>query len=156
MPGPTTNPDERYLLHPAIEDRSAGYDFVTKDRVVNVSADKFQLDGVAAFGHATSTAVNTALPNMGTSVLNTTTAVTHHLDAPVEKGTYKYIFDLSTAATTVIQKVYSGSTAVTFDGTNTVISFAGGKSESVHLIAHSTLRWLLMNNTVAAALGTTT
>lgn len=52
MGGPTGFLDERYLLHPVYEDRTAGYDFDTNQRVVNVGDGLLQLNSVAITGTA--------------------------------------------------------------------------------------------------------
>lgn len=91
--------------------------------------------------------------NPPAGVFNLSTADgTYTLGAPVPG--YEPTFYASGATTDGNRKLFSGSTLITFDGTNDVItSSAAGV---ISLKAVSTTRWLVTGNTGGATFGTST
>jgi|AACY02.16.fsa_nt_gi hypothetical protein len=80
--------------------------------------------------------------NSGLTVLSSAGTKTYTLDAP-EAGVVKSLFAVE--ATTNVLTVNSGSTDITFDGTNQNLTF-DANNEAVHLIGQSATRWLVLSN----------
>lgn len=95
---------------------------------------------------------NLSFVNYGMTAISSSSGTRSIASAP-SVGLQKQIyFDLT--GSTLLRKIYSGSSLITFDGTNTVfISSAAGV---LNLLGLSTTRWLITGNTGAGTLGTTT
>ena len=102
-------------------------------------------------GGAAGTTATTPMPNYGITSISTADG-TSVLTAPVA-GRTKYL-EFDGASTGAARKVYTGSTLVTYDGTNDVlVSTAAGL---VTLLGLSTTRWGVIGNTGSASFGTST
>lgn len=104
---------------------------------------------VAAVETAT-TVASTALRPTGITNLTSTAAIAHTMQAPFP-GAVKYIF--KSGGTTTITTVNSGSSLITFDGTNDDLDFDAA-GEAVLLVGLSATRWAIIVNTGSVALST--
>lgn len=92
-----------------------------------------------------------ALSGSGITAL-TSSSGTRILPTPSQGSSPIYYADL--ASTGGLRKLFTGSTLITFDGTNDVLtSSAAG---TIQLLGLSTARWTLLTNTGSGTLGTTT
>lgn len=94
---------------------------------------------------------NGTLSGYGVTALSSSSG-TRILPTPAVGLSPTYYADL--ASTGGLRKLFTGSTLITFDGTNDVLtSSAAG---SIQLLGLSTARWAITSNTGAGTLGTTT
>ncbi len=107
--------------------------------------------GLRGNGSTAGSTATTPIPAYGLTSFSTADG-TSVLDTPV-RG-YRKTLEFDGASTGAARKVYSGSTLITFDGTNDVlVSTAAG---IVSLLGLSTARWLITGNTGSASLVTST
>jgi hypothetical protein len=96
-------------------------------------------------------ATGSTIGNSGITALSSSSG-TRSLATPAQGIVKEFYADQ--ASTGGLRKIYSGSSLITFDGTNDVMtSSAAG---AISLLGLSTTRWLIQANTGSASLGTTT
>ena len=107
----------------------------------------------------TTPASTVAISGPGTYLLANSTGaggLVYTLAAPTAGHEMKlYLNTLSTSTGTDIVKVKPASTAITFDGTNKVLTF-NAVGENVTLVAQTATRWMVTSNVGAVGLAATT
>ena len=158
MSSKPTNKDARYLISPHWQ---TSYDLtVGQAPTLNITAGSMQFGGVAIAATAaelnksadnSANTITLSTASTGTAVdsatyrkiiLNSTKTTTHTLALPT-KGDELEIFKL--ASSTLIHSI-NCTTLATFDGTNNVLTF-NATGEAISLVAASTARWVIMQNT---------
>lgn len=89
--------------------------------------------------------------NYGLTELDTSVAITHVMDAPVA-GVQKQL--IKTDASTETITVDTGSSEITFNGTNCLATFDGA-GEALILRGLSATRWLVLTNTGSVGFAST-
>lgn len=158
MSSKPTNKDARYLISPYWQ---TSYDLtVGQAPTLNITAGSMQFGGVAIAATAaelnksadnSANTITLSTASTGTAVdsatyqkiiLNSTVDVTHTLALPT-KGDRLDIFKLGSS--TKVHSIACTSLA-TFDGTNDVLTF-NAIGEAITIVAASTARWVIMQNT---------